>query len=233
MSTNDTASDTLQTRVFIEGEGDRWFERNRHALLQADWTIDAPLRLLDAHALQPAHVLEVGAANGYRLAALRARFGCEACGIDASAAAVADGMARFPGVHLQTAPSHSIPFADSAFDLVIANFVLHWVDRALLLRTLAEIDRVLVDGGHLLIGDFLPDEPTRRPYHHLPGRDVYTYKQDYAAAFLATHCYESVGMLSGAHSPDVPAAAVTGRDRIGTHLLRKRLHGPHVEDAQA
>ena len=233
MSTNDTGADALQSRVFLEGEGDRWFERNRHALLEADWASDAPLRLLDTHGVQPVRAFEVGAANGYRLAALHSRFGCEAYGIDASSSAVADGMARFPGVHLQAAPSHAIPFADAMFDLVVANFVLHWVDRALLLRTLAEMDRVLVDGGLLLIGDFLPDEPTRRPYHHLPGRDVHTYKQDYAAVFLATRCYEPMATLSGAHSPDAQAGAVSGRDRIATQLLRKRLRTLYVEDAGA
>ena len=33
-------------------------------------------------------------------------------------------------------------------------------------------------GGYLLLGDFLPDFPQRRVYHHYNGRKLYTYKQD-------------------------------------------------------
>jgi hypothetical protein len=43
--------------------------------------------------------------------------------------------------------------------------------------------------GLLLIGDFLPDFPQKRKYHHLPNEEVFTYKQDYAAAFTATNTY--------------------------------------------
>jgi len=228
----ENAARDQQARAFLEGEGDRWFERNRHALVEADWAADAPLRLVETHALQPASVFEMGAANGYRLAALRRRFGCVAMGVDASAAAVADGAQRFPAVRLAHASGDAVPF-EHQFDLVVANFVLHWVDRALLTRTLAELDRLVVDGGHLVIGDFLPDQPSRRLYHHLPASGVYTYKQDYAAPFLATGCYEPVAMLTGSHTPASLGTAATGADRIATHLLRKRLSALYLEDAES
>lgn len=230
MSKSADESGDQQGHIFSAGEGDRWFERNRHMLAEADWATDGPLRLIEMYGLHPASVFEMGAANGYRLAALQRRFGCSATGIDASTAAVAAGTARFPAVHLACGRGDAVPF-DQQFDLVIANFVLHWVDRARLMRTLAELDRLVADGGYLVIGDFLPDQPARRPYHHLPGAGVYTYKQDYAAPFLATRCYEAIAMHTGSHTPGVAAAAATGHDRIATHLLRKRLGTLYVEDA--
>jgi SAM-dependent methyltransferase len=215
---------TPQLRAFTEGEGDRWFERNRQALVDPDAAGDPPLRLIEAYGLRPENVLEVGAANGYRLAALASALGCRVTGLEPSAAAVADGLARFPGVRLQIGGGNAIPF-DESFDLVIVNFVLHWVDRSLLLRTVAEIDRVISDGGFLVIGDFLPSHPVRRPYHHLPGEGVFTYKQDYAAIFLASGCYQQIATLSGDHSSAALTPIVEDDNRSATWLLRKRLEG--------
>lgn len=220
-----------QLRAFSEGEGDRWFQRNSRALDALDLANDRPLQLIEACDLQPRNVLEVGAANGYRLAALAKTYGCRVTGLDPSTAAVADGLARFPVVHLQTGSGDTIPF-DEPFDLVIVNFVLHWVDRSLLLRTTAEIDRVVSDGGFLLIGDFLPPYPIRRPYHHLPGQGVFTYKQDYAAIFTASGRYQTIAMSTGSHSSTVPTTAVDDDDRVATWLLRKPPNGLYADGVQ-
>lgn len=220
-----------QLRAFAEGEGDRWFERNSHALETRNLADDQPLRLIEACGLQPRNVLEVGAANGYRLAALAETYGCRATGVDPSAAAIADGLARFPAVRLQTGSGAAIPF-DETFDLVIVNFVLHWVDRSLLLRTVAEIDRVVGEDGFLLIGDFFPPHPIRRPYHHLPGQGVLTYKQDYSAIFTASCGYQAIAMRAGSHSSTVPAAAVDDDDRVATWLLRKPHEGLYADGVE-
>lgn len=222
------SAETLQLRAFLAGESDRWFERNRDALADLDPTDDSPLRIVESYGLRPHNVLEVGAANGYRLAALAELYGCRVNGIEPSAAAVADGLSRFPSVRLQTGVGHSIPF-DESFDLVIVNFVFHWVDRSLLLKTMAEIDRVVGDGGFLIIGDFLPSHPTRRPYHHLPGRGVFTYKQDYAAVFIASGSYQTIAMLCGDHSSKVPTPVVDDDDRVATWLLRKTVDGLYAD----
>jgi SAM-dependent methyltransferase len=211
-----------QDHVFADLEGDRWFERNRSALEHADMRTDTPLMLLDLYGVRPASVLEVGAANGYRLAALHERHGCRTVGLEPSAAAIADGRGRFPGVELIQGQAHHIPL-EERFELVILNFVLHWVDRARLLQTVAEVDRVLDDGGLLLIGDFLPASLSRRRYHHLSNVEVYTYKQNYAATFLASGIYHVVALLTGDHSTRSLTAHVADDERVGTWLLRKRL----------
>lgn len=216
-------AETPQLRAFSEGEGDRWFERNRQAMLEPASANDPSLRLIEAYGIKPLNVLEVGASNGYRLAALGQIHECKLTGLEPSAAAVADGLTRFSGLRLQVGVGSAIPF-DEPFDLVIVNFVLHWVDRSLLLRTVAEIDRVTADGGFLVLGDFAPAHPARRHYHHLPGQGVFTYKQDYAAIFLASCSYQSIAMLSGHHASRATVADVDGDDeRVATWLLRKRL----------
>jgi SAM-dependent methyltransferase len=114
----------------------------------------------------------------------------------------------------------SLPI-DERFDLVIVNFVFHWVDRSSLLQSIAEVDRVVADGGWLLIGDFLPAIPAKVPYHHLPDEPMYTYKQDYSEIFRASGGYRVVGLVTGNHARQ--ARETDERNRIGTWLLRKQL----------
>lgn len=221
-----------QADAFTEGEGDRWFERNRQALEDLEPSQDEILNLIAMHGIEPRNALEIGAANGYRLNALASRYGCAGSGVDISAAAITDGRSQFPNLRLVTGRAHALPFAEQ-FDVVIVNFVLHWVDRGLILRVVSEVDRVLSDGGFLLIGDFFPDRPVRRPYHHLPESGVYTYKQDYAAAFLASGCYETIERVVGMHSTATPPEKGGAANRTATWLLRKRLQGLYGDEEAA
>jgi SAM-dependent methyltransferase len=115
------------------------------------------------------------------------------------------------------------------FDLVIVHFVFGWVDRTRLLRTVAEVDRLLCDGGHLIIGDFMPLAPTRVGYHHLPDEQAYTYKQNYADVFLAAGIYEQICTLTGDHSTHELSGDVSDSDRIAVWLLRKGLVGYYAD----
>ena len=216
-----------QLTAILGGEGDRYFERVRaHTLQAADPEQDAPLRMVETYNLHPKNVLEVGAANGYRLATLIRLHGCRASGVEPGEAAVADGHARFPAVRLDVGRADAIPYQEQ-FDLVIINFVFHWIDRSVLLKTVAEIDRVVEDGGFVLIGDFYPTHATRARYHHLPEEDVFTYKQDWSAMFVASGSYRLVAMLSGEHTKPLPTADVDDHNRSATWLLRKRLYGQY------
>lgn len=209
-----------QDEHFAASEADNWFTRNLEALAAFDAGADLPLRLLEMYAIRPSRVLEVGAANGYRVAHIGKEHGAQAVAVELSEAAIADGVARYPQVSFVRAPAAQIPL-DGDFDLVIVNFVLHWIDRATLLRSVAEIDRLCADGGHLLIGDFLPARATRVPYHHVGDDSIATFKQDYAAVFLASGLYAPVAMLSGDHAGRDLRADVPEADRIGVWLLRR------------
>ncbi len=215
-----------QEDIFQTSEADNWFRRNREALSRFDPSLDLPLRLIDMYELRPQSVLEIGAANGYRVAAIARKYGARATAVEPSAEAIADGAARYPEVAFIQATSSQVPLSDT-FDLVVVNFVFHWIDRALLLRSVAEVDRLLADGGFLIIGDFLPSNRLQVQYHHLPGEQVYTYKQDYAAVFRASGLYHPVCLLTGEAGSKRTAPA--GEDqRIGVWLLRKKLSEHYV-----
>jgi len=210
---------STQDEIFIASEADRWFERNAHALEKVS-EHDLAMRVVDLYGLAPKTVLEIGAANGYRVAEIARRTGARGFAVEPSPKAIADGRRRFPGVEFHQGEARALPI-DGAYDLVIVNFVLHWIDRKNLLRCVAELDRVVADGGCLLIGDFYPWHPTANVYHHLPDAGVKTFKQDYGAIFVASELYQPVALLtSDGHSR---GASIPDDKRYGVSLLRKRL----------
>lgn len=217
-----------QDQIFAAFEADRWFARNKEVLEACDPEKDPPLKLISLYQLKPQKVLEVGAVNGFRLAAISERYGARVVALELSAEAIADGKSRFARVEFVRGVAHAIPVKE-AFDLVIVNFVFRWIDRANLLRAVTEIDRLLVDGGFLIIGDFYPSKLIKVPYHHLTEEEVYTYKQNYAATFLASGLYHPVCLLTGDHASKALVPEVDEDERIGVWLLRKKLNESYIE----
>ena len=177
--------------------------------------------------LRPERVLEIGAANGFRLAAIHERTGAQAVALEPSAQALLNGKASFPFITFIRGTATAVPLRQS-FDLVIVNFVFHWIDRQSLLRAVAEVDRLVSDGGYLLIGDFHPANQLQVAYHHLENERVFTYKQNYAATFLASGLYHPVSLLTAHHANKKLEARVAERERIGAWLLRKELESHYL-----
>ena len=212
-----------QDEIFLKGEGDAWFSRNR-VVLALKKKKDLPLELVGRHLKnENVHsIAEIGCSNGWRLAALSAHFpNARLSGADASAEAVKEGKKEWPKLDLQQALISDLPFKE-VFDLVIVNFVLHWVSRDSLVRAVAEIDRLVKDEGHLILGDFLPDSFEKRKYHYRPAEEVYTYKQDYPALFKALGTYEEKERIIFNHDdPSAAAESCTSQNRAVTSLLKK------------
>lgn len=207
-----------QESIFLGGEGDAWYGRNRDALLEGgkeDW----PVNIIERNNLTPERVLELGCSNGWRLAKLQGRSNC-LVGLDASTAAIEDGQKLYPELELIRGGVSSVPI-NEPFNLIIVNFVLHWVDRDKLARTISEIDRLLEDGGMLIIGDFWPSEPARRKYHHLPQEDVWTWKQDYAQAFQSLGIYHKIDAQMYQHEKPTVGQVESGTSRAVCVLLQK------------
>src|SRR2546426_5441653 len=92
-----------QGTVFLESEADRWFERNRRALEHFDPGADVPLRLLELYGMRPKRVVELGASNGFRVAAIQERYGTRAVAVEPSRKAIDDGKRRYPAVEFHQA----------------------------------------------------------------------------------------------------------------------------------
>jgi SAM-dependent methyltransferase len=94
----------------------------------------------------PRRVLEVGCGWGDLAVRLQDELGAEVVAVDISPRMVE--LARDRGVDARVADVHDLPFADSEFDCVTANWMLYHV--ADLDRGVSELARVLQPGGRLV-----------------------------------------------------------------------------------
>ncbi len=211
-----------QDTYFFRGEGDQWFLRNKDALGSA--RLDPPLYLVEQYGLRPKTVLEIGCSNGFRLDALNKQFGSQAVGVEPSLQAIADGRKKYKKVRFVRGVASKVPLKEQ-FDLVIVNYVLHWVSREEFFRALAEIDRLVRPGGHLIIGDFGPDYPTRKPYHHAKKGSMYTWKVDYERIFVNTALYRTVSRITFDHTTQKLQPFISGAERGTCMLLEKTPEG--------
>ncbi len=177
-----------QHEAWAEGTAaDGYFYRNR-SRLDADQPLSRSTLACASYIKPNERILEIGTANGRILEQLRRLTECEAHGTDPSPAAIADGQQRYPALHLSLGSADKIGYPDAFFDAVLFGFCLYLVDRNLLMRVVAEADRVLSgNAGRLMITDFDPTFPHRNPDKHLPG--MWSYKAQYADLWRANPQY--------------------------------------------
>lgn len=210
-----------QKDIFLGGEADAWFRRNREAMAsphyaENDTIYEAIKDLAQSGAVATPRLLEVGASSGVRLARLNAELGLDVAGVEPSAAAVAEAHAA--GLAMSVGTADHLPFPDASFDIVVFGFCLYLCDPADLFRIAAEADRVLKQTGWIVIQDFYAETPTTRPYHHFEG--VYSRKMDYRTLFSwhpAYTCYaHRVVGHQGRGFVDDP------QEWVATSVLRKK-----------
>ena len=175
---------------FLHGEADAFHVRNRvsAAARRERAAGDTVLAALDDLELGAKSVLEIGAGDGWRLSAMREREpAARYVGVEPSALALSAADADTSGVR---ATADALPLADASFDLVIFGFCLYLVDRSDLFRIAAEADRVLCDGGTMIVYDFYSASPHRRRYAHADG--CFSYKMDYAQMFAWNPAYRTI-----------------------------------------
>ncbi len=91
-------------------------------------------------------VIDVGCGPGALTAELVSRLGpASVSAVDPSESFVAAAQARYPGVDVQTASAEQLPYPDGAFDVALAQLVVHFMSDPV--AGLAEMARVTQKGG--------------------------------------------------------------------------------------
>lgn len=185
-----------QKNLFLNSEGNEWYNRNRLAL---DESNDAILRTINHRDINCGKTLEIGCSNGYRLNLLNEQNSGEFFGIDPSELAIREGGKKYGKISLQVGTADNLPFENESLDLIIYGFCLYLCDREDLFKIASEGDRVLKDGGVIIIRDFLSDVSYFNNYSHLDG--VKSFKTDNSKMFLWNPSYKlfhrEVGRTSG------------------------------------
>jgi SAM-dependent methyltransferase len=91
-------------------------------------------------------VLDVGTGPGLVAAAAEEQ-GADVVGVDFSEAMLAEARRLHPAIEFRAASADALPFADSTFDAVVGNFILHHAGR--FAKVLEESFRVLRRGGRV------------------------------------------------------------------------------------
>ncbi len=208
-------SENNQKTVFLQEEGNEYYERNKQVLVEKKK--DLLVELLLERKLLPKIVLEIGCSIGWRLDSIHKLFKSDCYGIDPSSQAIKDGRDLYKDIILEQGTADVIPFFDKKFDLIIFGFCLYLCDRKDLFKIVFEADKFLNEGGHIAIFDFEPAAPLKNKYQHKEG--IFSYKMNYSNLFLANPSYflvsKNIFTHYGFEKIDDP------NERVSVSLLRK------------
>lgn len=215
----------IQRQAFANLEGDAYFQRNRER--EEVPTYRRKEVSFVTSWLKPGDTLvEVGCGNGVNLADIRRHVACEAVGVEPSTAAVQDGRRRWPDLSLHVGTADALPLPDHSADVLWFGFCLYLVDRSLLMRVVAEADRVLKPESLLAITDFTVHRPVKRAYVHREG--LYSWKMDYPGLFTANPAYaltEKIMRHRHGSMSDQPEAP-----EVATWILTRSNRGAYGEE---
>jgi len=178
-----------QRSIWANGVGDDWFERNKAALGNRDLASDA-LSHID---FSPNDILEVGAANGWRLKKLRDQYNCNVRGIDISKEAIKNAV---DGIQIDYGYAHDLPYEDKSFDMVIFGFCLCFISPEDWHQIVSESNRVLRDKGIVILYDFMGTRFVKRAMKKimadstLEDKPVYIYNFDWPSLWLSHPGYK-------------------------------------------
>ncbi|MEO1551915.1 MAG: class I SAM-dependent methyltransferase [Pseudomonadota bacterium] len=116
-----------------------------------------------------ARILDLGAGVGRHALWLAAQ-GFEVTALDAAPEGLAE-IDKAGGVATSLGRMDALPFEDGSFDHVLSWNVIYHGDEDVLLRTIAEIRRVLVPGGHFM-GTMLSARRLTHEHAKYPGREI-------------------------------------------------------------
>lgn len=179
----------FQREVWAKGVGDDWYERNKSMLGNRDLASSA----LMSTQLKPKDILEVGAANGWRLKKLKNHYGCNVRGIDVSEEAVKGAV---EGVDIDHGYAHDLPYDDNSFDVVIFGFCLCFISPEDWLAIVSESNRVLRDSGVVVLYDFMGTRFVKRRMQNitldssLEKHPVYIYNFNWPELWLSHPAYK-------------------------------------------
>ncbi len=214
-----------QKNAFIQYEADSWFERNKDYLANYKPETDKVIDLIKKYELKPSSVLEIGCSGGYRLNGVHTTFSnCKAHGIEPSQKAIDFGKKKFPNIHFTQGTADNLSmYADNSMDIVIVGFVFYVIDRQIIFKVISEIDRVLKNGGQLIIIDFFSEAALKTQYEYIKDFSAYSFKQNYDEIFTASKLYYLLDKSTIDHTSKEYNASNDYYNKYSISMLKKDI----------
>ncbi len=175
-----------QSLEFLHGEGEAWMKRNAG---RYDANGDPVLEAMGKYSIVPERVLEIGCADGARLAVLESKFQCHVEGYDPAYASKRGASL----VQVWAGTADNLRYSADQFDLLIYGWCLYLTDPEDYFKITLEGDRVLQDGGYLIVYDFYAEHPYKTPYKHKEG--MFSYHYDFSKLWLSNPAYSLYGRM--------------------------------------
>ena len=141
---------------------------------EKDFTLPLQMGEFEKHVSREMHILDVGCGYGRTLSELHDSGFVNLYGVDYSQGMIDRGRRLYPYLDLTKNDGSTLPFDDGAFDAAILIAVLTCIAEGEGQRRLiAEIERVLKDGGILYINDYLLNTDQRNVERYGKAKDRY------------------------------------------------------------
>ena len=170
-----------QKDIFLNGEGDSWYERNKENQKNLEILNKFKFEILSLPIpnKKDIKVLEIGCGQGRFLNLLKQNREWQFYGIDPSKKAI--DFAKNIGINAFIGTADEIPFSDDTFDLIIFGFCLYLVDKKDLFKIAFEAHRTSKEKSWISILDFWSKGYTKNKYKHSSG--IYSNKYDLPKMF--------------------------------------------------
>lgn len=210
----------MKKNIWEKIEADNYFMRNAKSFNKAKKDNDKIIFLLKLYSIKPKKVIEIGAVNGFRLNFIYELFRSKVVAVEPSIKAIKNGQKKYPHIEFIHSTCEKIKIKKK-FDLVIVNFVFHWIYRENLLTCVKKIDDLVKKRGYLVIGDFGTSSFIKRNYHHLKKGDFFTWKMPYWKLFTQTGNYLELAKLRYSFTSKKLTPKID-TNKMGTTVLLKK-----------
>lgn len=215
-----------QKQAFLNFEADAWFERNKEYLAKYSSEKDEVVKLINLYNISPTKIVEIGCSAGHRLNGLKQLFPqAEICGVEPSKKAIEHGQSIYKNItYINSTADNLEKIEDESVDVLIVGFMMYVIDRSILLKVVSEFNRVLKNGGVLIIVDFFSEVPNKKEYQHIKEFTAYSFKQNYEEIFSATKLYFLIHKSTFSHTTGKHDASNDFYNNYSISMLKKDIN---------
>ena len=215
-----------QKQIFLDGEADNWFKRNKKNIKKNNITknrmvVDVIKKLINKQNREKKNFLEIGCANGVFILDLKKKIkNYKVFGLDPSQKGIKELKQKKVDCRVGTADN--IPFKKNTFDVIFFNFCLYLCDTNDYNKIYHSADKVLKKNGFIIIFDFFSKKIKKVPYKH--DKRLFSIKQDFRKIFKKNKKYECIYHITFNYSKFFKVTNIKKNDLLSISVLKTKTN---------